>query len=67
MAASSLNVVIEVRDRQSAKGRKAISDDLTEAVIERGARAAIYISRSQEGLAKEIGEWAEGETKYTVS
>lgn len=63
MAATSLNVVIEVRDRQSAKGRKAISDDLTEAVIERGARAAIYISRSQEGLAKEIGEWAEGETE----
>jgi len=63
MAPFAPNIVIEVRDRQSPKGRRAISDDLTQAMIERDARAAIYLSRSSDGLAKEIGEWAEGETE----
>jgi len=63
MAPIAPNIVIEVRDRQSAKGRRAISDDLTDAMIERDAGAAIYLSRSSDGLAKEIGEWAEGETE----
>jgi hypothetical protein len=52
--------VIEVRDRQTAKGRKAISEDLSTAMAERKANAAIYLSRNRDGLGKEIGEWAEG-------
>jgi hypothetical protein len=53
-------LVIEVRDRKYPKGRKAISDDLGQAMAERGASGAIYLSRYAEGLAKEIGEWGEG-------
>lgn len=56
-----LRVVIEVRDRQAPKGRKAISDVLSAALSERNATAAIYLSRERQGLANEIGEWAEGQ------
>jgi hypothetical protein len=57
---SQFGIVVEVRDRQSPKGRKAVSDDLTAAMVERDARAAVYVSRFRDGLAKEIGDWAEG-------
>jgi hypothetical protein len=30
-------------------------------MAERDANAAIYLSRTRQGLAREIGEWAEGE------
>jgi len=56
--------VLEVRDRKSPKGRKAISDDLAQAMVERDACGGIYLSRSTEGLAKEIGDWAEGTCEY---
>ena len=55
--------VVEARDRQSRAGRKTISDALTTAMVERQADAAVYVSRSGDGLAKEIGEWAEGESE----
>jgi len=61
IAATGTSMVIEVRDRQSPLGRKAISDTLNEAMAERKANAAIYLSRSPDGLAKDVGEWAEGE------
>jgi hypothetical protein len=53
-------IVIEARDRATSLGRKAISETLDSAMAERNANAAIYLSRSRNGLAKEIGEWAEG-------
>ena len=54
-------LVIEVRDRESqAFGRKQISDKLTEAMAERNATAAVYLSRFPDGLAKEIKGWCEG-------
>jgi len=53
-------LVVEVRDRQSPKGRKAVSDDLSAAMAERCATYAIYLSRNLDGLAQELGEWAEG-------
>lgn len=56
--------VLEVRDRQSPKGRKAITEDMTLAMAEREAGAGIYLSRNSEGLAKEIGDWAEGTCEY---
>lgn len=60
--ASGLRVVIEARDRASSPvGRKAIADIAEKAMAEREANAAIYVSRSRDGLAKEVGEWAEGE------
>ncbi len=61
LAPTPVTIVLEVRDRQSPLGRKAISDTLTEAMAEREARAAVYLSRSEDGLGSEVGEWAEGE------
>ncbi len=62
IAATELSIIIEVRDRGSKPwGRKPISDHLTKAMTQRAANAAIFLSRSREGLAREIGEWAEGE------
>jgi len=56
-----MRVIIEVRDRRAPKGRKAVSGLLARAISARSANAAIYLSRTAEGLANELGEWAEGE------
>jgi hypothetical protein len=53
-------LVIEARDRQVGLGRKAISDILAKAMFCRQAKAGLYLSRVRNGLAKEIGDWAEG-------
>jgi len=53
-------VVVEVRDQQSHNGRKVVSGDLLAAMTERGASYALYLSKSRDGLAQELGEWAEG-------
>jgi len=55
-------IVIETRDRQSAVGRKVISDTLNKAMAERKATSAIYLSKTAAGLAAEVGEWADGTT-----
>jgi hypothetical protein len=60
MAEDPLVIVIEARDRQVALGRKAISDTLAKAMFCRQGKAAVYLSRLKDGLAKEIGDWAEG-------
>jgi len=54
------SIVVEVRNRQTAVGRKSISDTLAKAMDTRGVTAAIYVSKTKEGLAQEIGEWGEG-------
>ena len=59
-----LRIVVEVRDRQTPTGRMAISNDVAGAMSERGANAGVYLSRTQDGLGKEIGEWAEGTCEY---
>ncbi|KKD35883.1 hypothetical protein [Limnoraphis robusta] len=60
-AATEISIVIEARDRGSAGfGRKRISDQLTKAMSYRQANAAIYLSRNETGLGKEIGDWAVG-------
>jgi hypothetical protein len=58
--ANDLRVIVEARDQQSSYGRKVISDHLNEAMARRGANTAIYVSKTRAGLAKEIGEWAQG-------
>jgi len=58
---SQFLVVVEVRDRMTPQGRKRITDDLTAAMAERDANAGIYVSRTRDGLGKEIADWAEGE------
>lgn len=62
--AAGLCAVIEARDRTTPLGRKAISDIVERAMTERGGNAAIYVSRSRDGLAAEIGEWAEGQCDH---
>jgi hypothetical protein len=58
--AIGLRIVAEARDRQDPVGRKVISDTLNDAMAERRANSAIYTSKTRAGLAKEVGEWAEG-------
>ena len=59
--AVGLCIVLETRDRTSPLGRKAVADVTENAMAERGANSAIYLSRTQQGLARDIGEWGEGE------
>lgn len=56
-----LAIVVEARDRGDPAGRKKISDDLNDAMVTRAASLAVYVSKTGDGLGKEIGEWAEGE------
>jgi hypothetical protein len=63
LADTHMKLIIEVRDRQSPKGRKQVSDDLATAMAERSASSALYLSRNADGFGREIGEWAEGESE----
>ena len=54
--------MIEAKDKQNSAGRKTITDTLARAMAERGANAAVYVSKTRDGLAGEIGDWAEGVT-----
>lgn len=56
-------VVVEARDRTTPQGRKLITDALSAAMAERDANAGIYVSRTRDGLGKEIADWAEGESE----
>jgi hypothetical protein len=55
-----LRLIVEARDRQSSLGRQAISNCMNDAMAKRQANSAIYVAKTRAGLAKEIGEWAEG-------
>jgi hypothetical protein len=57
------SLVIETRDHGSPAGRRAIANDMARSMGEREANVGLYLCRSQDGLAKEIGEWAEGESE----
>lgn len=46
-----LVIVVETKDRNSATGRKIISDTLTKAMAERGAMAGVYVSKTKAGPA----------------
>jgi len=56
-------IAIECRASTSGAGRRPITRDCDEAMTERDAGAAIYLAETRAGFAKEIGEWAEGETE----
>ena len=58
------SVIVEAKHRGTPKGRKQVTDDVRKALAERGASAAIYVSCTPDGFAKEIGEWAEGECEH---
>ena len=61
LAGVDLTIVIEARDREVGAGRKPINDSMDRSMTERSADYGIYLSNHRDGLAKEIGEWAEGE------
>ncbi|MFN6539176.1 MAG: hypothetical protein RM021_022885 [Nostoc sp. EkiNYC01] len=70
LVAIELSIVIEVRSRPSKPfGRQAIAQHLQEAMVRRSANSAIFLSYSREGLAQEIGDWAEGvsESGYWIA
>jgi flagellin-like hook-associated protein FlgL len=59
--ATDLSIVIEIKDVESdGWGRKRISEHVSKAMSFRSANAAIFLCRTSDGLAREIGEWAEG-------
>ncbi|UKP01459.1 hypothetical protein [Nostoc sp. UHCC 0870] len=61
IVACDLSIIIEARNRDSASwGRKRIADQLNKAMMKRKATAGIFLSRNREGLAQEIGYWAQG-------
>ncbi|MEW6498755.1 MAG: hypothetical protein AB1589_40580 [Cyanobacteriota bacterium] len=61
LAAIELSIIIEARNRPSERwGRKAISGQLAKAMALYEAKAAIFVSRSRQGLASEVGEWTDG-------
>jgi len=62
LVAEPVTVVVEAKDKQNSAGRKAITDVLARAMAERDANAAVYVSKTRDGLAVEIGDWAEGAT-----
>ncbi|HLF15830.1 MAG TPA: hypothetical protein VI796_00110 [Candidatus Thermoplasmatota archaeon] len=53
-------IVIEVKDQEKRVGRQAIGEALDERMRERGSHAGLWIARDEGGLAKEIGDYAEG-------
>jgi hypothetical protein len=62
---ADIRLVIEARDRESQPaGRTPITDSMTRAMAERNASLGIFLSRRLDGLAKEIGEWAEGTCEH---
>ncbi|MDZ8238653.1 MAG: hypothetical protein RMZ69_16005 [Nostoc sp. ChiQUE01a] len=70
LVAIELSIVIEVRSRPSKPfGRQAIAQHLQSAMVRRSANSAIFLSYSREGLAQEIGDWAEGvsESGYWIA
>lgn len=55
-----VRVVVEARDRETAFGKKRVSDTVTKAMNERVAHGAVFVSKTAEGFAAEIGDWATG-------
>lgn len=58
---SPIGIVVETKAKTNASGRKRINDAMASAMSERSVNYGIYLSRDADGLANEIGDWAEGE------
>lgn len=60
-AATEFTIVVEIKNITSNPlGRVKIERYLAKAMERREAQAAIFLSREPQGLAQEIGDWAEG-------
>src|SRR5271166_4951075 len=60
LAQTPIRIVIEARNRQTKVGNQKIAQDLAPKFAERKGNAGIYLSKTAEGLAKEVGDWSEG-------
>jgi hypothetical protein len=56
----AIRIVIEARYESTRRGRKQIAADIEGAMANRQCQFGLYISKTQAGLANEIGDWAEG-------
>lgn len=54
-----LRIVVEARDRETGWGRVRINEQMSAALSEWKGNYGVYVSKTREGLAREIGEWAE--------
>ncbi len=54
-----LKIVIEARDRGQAFGRVLIGRQMTDALSRWKGSYGIYVSKTRNGLAQEVGEWCE--------
>lgn len=60
VAYAGARIVVEARDQQTAKGRKALSDELLKKMSERDCNAGLYVCKTRDGLGKTLGDWVEG-------
>jgi hypothetical protein len=60
LPAVDMTIVVEARNQETAVGHRRIAADLAKKMGVRGAQAAIYVTKTAAGLAKEIDGFAEG-------
>ena len=53
-------IAVEAKSDGEERGRKRIKDSLDRAMAHRRAEAAVFVTKTLDGLAEEIGEWYEG-------
>ncbi len=61
LTARPYRLAVEVKDRTDPQGRTVIQGQLARVMQVRKCQAAVWIGRSPEGFAREIGDWGEGE------
>jgi hypothetical protein len=54
-----LKIVVEARDREQSFGRARILEQMDAALAQWKANYGIYVSKTQSGLAAEVGDWSE--------
>ena len=59
IGAAGLKFVIEARDREDGWGKARITEHMNDALKQWNGNYGIYVSKTQAGLAQEIGEWLE--------
>ncbi|OFV94891.1 MAG: hypothetical protein A3F68_01680 [Acidobacteria bacterium RIFCSPLOWO2_12_FULL_54_10] len=59
MGPCALNLVVEARDQKDRFGRSRIAEHMNNALNQWKGNYGIYLSKTESGLGKEIGEWHE--------
>jgi len=61
LAGSRMSIIVEAKALTDPRGRTPIARSMDNSMAQRAADAGLYLSRTNAGLAKEIGDWAEGQ------